>query len=92
MTMERDITTTREAFIGALRLAFPGGVAETDRTVRVSRDGAVMEIAITRGADRQLTLLCLPTIRVRMRFVAGSPGQQQAMLEHMDRAMQRGGG
>jgi hypothetical protein len=31
-------------------------------------------------------------MKVHIRFTAGSPEKQQAMLARMDRAMQRGGG
>jgi hypothetical protein len=91
--IERDITATREAFIAGLRLAFPGDVmTETEQGVRVSQRGVLMELTIAAGPDRAIALLRLPTIRVRVSFLAGSPRRQRAMLEQMDRAMQRGGG
>jgi hypothetical protein len=90
--IDRDITATRDEFLHALRLAFPGGVVETEGAVRVAAQGTMMEIAIDPGPDRRTAALWLPTVRVRIRFVTGSEAERQAMLAQMDRAMLRGGG
>ena len=90
--VEREVSATRGAFLHGLRLAFPHSLTETDEGARVCEQTAAMEIAIAPGPDRQIALLRLPTVRVRIRFVAGSAEDQRAMLARMDAAMQRGGG
>lgn len=91
-TLVRDMATTEREFRSGLSFAFPEGVTEREGVFHVAHAGAVMEIRIAPLPPRVIALLRLPRLEVRIRFTAGTPEQQQAMLTRMDRAMQRGGG
>jgi hypothetical protein len=88
----RDMATTEREFRNGLTFAFPQGVTERDGVFHVAHAGAAMEIALAPLPPRVIALLRLPRLEVRIRFSAGTPVQQQAMLARMDRALQRGGG
>lgn len=90
--LEREVSASPEEFLRGLRAAFPGRVTEAPGRVRVDGDGAVMEIVLVPGPPRAIALLRLPTLRVTIRFSAGTPAQRAELLAHMDRAMHRGGG
>jgi hypothetical protein len=90
--LEREVSASPEEFLRGLRAAFPGRVTEAPGGVSVDGSGAVMEIALVAGPPRAIALLRLPTLRVMIRFTAGTPAQQSRMLARMDRAMHRGGG
>ena len=90
--LEREVSASPEEFLRGLRATFPGRVTEASGGISVDGDGAVMKIALVPGAPRAIALLRLPTLRVSIRFAAGTPAQQADMLAHMDRAMHRGGG
>jgi hypothetical protein len=92
ITLEREMSASRGEFLHGLRLAFPQGVEEAGALLKVGDGDAAMEIALTPLPDRRIALLRLPNMKVHIRFTAGSPEKQQAMLARMDRAMQRGGG
>ena len=92
ITLEREMSASRKEFLHGLGLAFPGRVEESGELLRVDDNEATMEIALTPLPDRSIALLRLPNMKVHIRFTAGSPEKQQAMLARMDRAMQRGGG
>jgi len=92
ITLEREMSASRDEFLHGLGLAFPGRVAESGGLLHVSDGEAAMEIALTPLPDRTIALLRLPNMKVQIRFTAGSPEQQETMLARMDRAMQRGGG
>lgn len=90
--LEREMSITPSEFVRSLNDAFPGAVAQSPQALHVSFSMAAMEIELQPGPPRTIALLSLPTIRVRIRFTAGDAGQRAAMLERMDRYMQRGGG
>lgn len=93
ITLERDMAATPREFMHGLRLAFPAGIEEqAEGRVRVESGGACLDIAFTILAPRVIALLQLPRLHVALRFTAGTPAQQQALLARMDLAMQRGGG
>jgi len=92
ITLEREMSASRAEFVHGLRLAFPQGVEEAGALLKVGDGDAAMEIALSPLPDRVIALLRLPRLQVSIRFVAGTPAQQRAMLARMDRAMQRGGG
>jgi hypothetical protein len=92
ITLEREMSASRAEFLHGLWLAFPDGIAESGGLLRVADGGAAMEIELSPLPDRSIALLRLPNLKVRIRFIAGSRDEQQAMLARMDRAMQRGGG
>lgn len=94
-TLHREVSASIAEFRHGLQRAFPAEFATAAAQgdpLRVDADGATMEIALSEAAPRTIALLSLPTLHVTIRFVAGSPAQQQALLARMDRAMQRGGG
>lgn len=90
--LEREVSAQPREFRHGLLLAFPGGVTEVDGILRVTAGPAAMEICLTPLAPRVIAALRLPNLRVSIRFTAGTPAEQQAMLARMDRAMHRGGG
>lgn len=92
ITLEREMSASRAEFLHGLRLAFATGVEDAGALLKVGDGEAAMEISLTPLPDRTIALLRLPNMRVQIRFTAGSPEKQQAMLARMDRAMQRGGG
>jgi hypothetical protein len=92
ITLEREMSASRAEFLHGLRLAFPQGVEEAGALLKVGDGDTAMAIEIAPLPDRLIALLRLPRIRVAIRFTAGTPEQQRAMLARMDRAMQRGGG
>jgi hypothetical protein len=51
-----------------------------------------MEITLAAGPPRVIASRSPPTLRVTIRFTAGTPARQESMLAHMDHAMHRGGG
>lgn len=79
-------------FRHGLALAFAERVTGGPDLYAIAANGASMEIEVEVGPPRVIALLRLPTLRVRIRFTAGTPAQRTALLAHMDRAMQRGGG
>lgn len=91
-TMIREMTATEKEFRHGLALAFPQGVTESGGILHVAQGGAALEIELETRPARVIAALRLPALHVRIRFVAGTPEQQQEVLAHMDRAMQRGGG
>lgn len=90
--IEREVSATLDEFRHGLRLAFPGGVSEQKDVIRVRHGLAAMEIVLETLPPRIIALLTLPRLKVTLRGTAGSATEQAAMLAHMDRAMQRGGG
>ncbi|MBU3990479.1 MAG: hypothetical protein KJ702_14345 [Gammaproteobacteria bacterium] len=91
-SLEREVSAHPGEFRHGLLLAFPGCVTENDGMLRVAAGPAAMEILLTPKAPRVIASLRLPNLQVNIRFTAGTPAEQQAMLAHMDRAMHRGGG
>lgn len=93
IALERDVSATTQEYLHGLRLAFPSGVeVSDDGQVRVSNAGVCLEIRYSILPPRVIALLRLPRLLVNLRFTSGTPAEQQAMLNYMDRAMQRGGG
>lgn len=92
ITLEREMSASRAEFLHGLRLAFPQGVEEAGALLKVGDGDTAMAIEIAPLPDLAIALLRLPRIRVAIRFTAGTPERQRAMLARMDRALQRGGG
>jgi hypothetical protein len=92
MEVQREVSASLEEFLRGVRAAFPGQVNELADRIRVGDGGTIMEITLVPGSPRVFASLSLPTLRVTIRFLAGTPAQQASMLAHMDRAMHRGGG
>jgi hypothetical protein len=92
IVLERSVSATRREFLHGLGLAFPGQVCDLGATLRVRDGESEMEIQLQAGPERRIAALRLPTLGVRIAFVAGSLDAQRAMLARMDLAMQRGGG
>ncbi len=90
--LEREVSAHPGEFRHGLLLAFPGCVTEVGGMLRVAAGPAAMEIFLTPLAPRVIAALRLPSLQVIIRFTAGTPAEQQAMLARMDRAMHRGGG
>lgn len=91
-TLEREVSATPAEFAHGLRTAFPEGLSGGLLEFRVDDGDATMEIRLTPGPDRVIVLLCLPTLKISIRFTAGDSVARERMLRRMDLAMQRGGG
>jgi hypothetical protein len=90
--LERDVCTTADEFVRGLRLAFPDGVDGGPDTFIIADNGVAMRLTLTPLPSRRIASLELPMLHVSIRFTAGDPHRQRALLDHMDRATQRGGG
>lgn len=90
--IERDVTATRSEYLHGLRQAFPSGLTDEGKVLRVDAGTVALDIMLVEQAPRVIALLRLPRLHVTLRFMRGTPDQQAATLAHMDRTMQRGGG
>lgn len=90
--IERDVAATPEEFRRGLEFAFPGRVSEMPDGFAVSGAAAAMRIHLAPLPPRVIALLRLPRLHVRIVFGGEDAAEQAALLERMDRAMQRGGG
>ena len=90
--LERDVCASVGEFVHGLNNAFPGSLTGGPLLFRATGNGAAMEIELTPRAERVIGGLALPSLTVCIRFTEGSAHAQAALLTHMDRAMQRGGG
>jgi len=94
-SFERRVTATPREFERDLRQAWPqvqvqGGA---DASAFGLQDGTQhLAIEIEPAGLRRLGLLELPQLIVRYRFGAGTEPARRALLERLDRAMQKGGG
>lgn len=89
----REVGATPAEFERSLRLALPEGVrALGDGRFAVTRHGVSLEIGLTRLPERRLGLFALPRLNARYCFASGSLPERAALLAHLDRSMQRGGG
>lgn len=89
----REVGSTVAEFERGLRLAVPKGVSPAgDGLLTVAQGGVALEIALTVLPERRLGLFRLPMLSAHYRFVAGSEAERAALLAHLDRSMQRGGG
>ena len=90
--LKREVTASLAEFAHGLRNAFPTALSGGPRHFQVRADAVTMIIDLTPGEARRIGGLTLPTLTVEIRFLAGDRRAQAALLAHMDRAMQRGGG
>lgn len=89
----REVGATLAEFERGLRLAVPDGVsAPSPGCLRVASGGVTLDIDLTELPERRLGQFRLPVLAARYRFVAGDAPDRAALLAHLDRAMQRGGG
>ena len=89
----REIGATTVEFERGLRLAVPTGVSvPSPGCLRVERGDTVLQIDFTVLPERRLGLFRLPVLQARYRFLAGDVPARAALLAHIDRATQRGGG
>ena len=91
-TIVREVSATPAEYRHGLRLAFPGRVRESAGQLSIEDAGVRLEIGLEVLPPRVIAALHLPVLRATLRFVGGSPANQSALLAHLDRATQRGGG
>lgn len=90
---ERTLTATAEGFERDLRQAWPqvrGSAAA--RTFVVEDASCVLQIDIEAAGVRRLGLFELPQLVAHYRFLRGDEPERRALLQRLDRAMQKGGG
>jgi hypothetical protein len=90
--LEREVSASAAEFAHGLRNAFPTTLMGGPLLFRARGMGAALEIELMPGDARRIGGLTLPTLAVRIRFNDGDEQAQAALLAHMDRIMQRGGG
>jgi hypothetical protein len=95
--VERDVSATMAEFARGLAMAFPDAgiperVGESARIFEIAFEGGRCDIAAAPGPIRQIALLQLPTLRVKIAFCGGDESRRSALLTHMDLVMRRGGG
>jgi hypothetical protein len=90
--LEREVSASVAEYARGLENAFPGSLSGGPLTFTGRAKGAAVEVELTPQAPRIIGGLALPTLIVRIRFTQGDADAQSALLAHMDRAMQRGGG
>ena len=90
--LAREAFATLAEFRRGLENAFPVALTDSPDGLLARHGAAAMLIHLTPGPDRRIAALVLPTLRVRIRFTAGTVAQREGMLAHMDRTMHRGGG
>ena len=88
----RDMSASVAEFTAGLLAACPGAVTGGPRDFEVASRGAVLRIRIEPTTPRRIASLELPRLQACFQFTAGTPEAQAALLAHLDRAMQRGGG
>jgi hypothetical protein len=90
--LEREVCASVAEYVRALEGAFPEALTGGPLKFLARAQGAEVEIELSPQAPRVIGGLTLPLLTVRLRFVQGSAEAHSALLTHMDRAMQRGGG
>lgn len=92
-SFERRITATPREFERDLRQAWAEVQGSADQRCFTLQDGAqALRIDIEPAATRRLGLFELPQLIARYRFGPGEASARRALLERLDRAMQKGGG
>jgi hypothetical protein len=90
---ERVLSATAAEFERDLRAAWPAALGSADEgRLSVEHDGVRLEIGFEAAGLRRLGALALPQLRVRYRFSGGDESARRALLQRLDRAMQKGGG
>jgi hypothetical protein len=90
--LDREVAATADEFVRALHAAFPDRVSGGPARYHIVAFGAALDIDVAVAPERRIASLVLPTLQVRLSFAGGDAGQRRALLEHLDRATQRGGG
>ena len=90
--IERETGATRREYLRQLRLALPGAISTDDDRIIAADGRARLEITLTALPPRAMAALNLPRLKVSLRGTAGNAAELAALLDRMDRAMQRGGG
>jgi hypothetical protein len=91
--LERVLSATPAQFERDLRAAWPAAQGSAEEGwLGVEHDGVRLEIAFEAAGLRRLGALALPQLRVRYRFSGGDEAAGRALLQRLDRAMQKGGG
>jgi len=89
-SIDRDISATREEFARGILAAFPDARG-TPEGWHISYGPARARIALTPLADLVIALLRLPRHRCLIEL-GGPEAGRKALLDHLDRYQQRGGG
>ncbi len=91
-SIEREMSTTLKVFSQDLHNAFSERASGGPLSFVVNHGAAAMNILLTPMPDREIALIRLPTLHIRIDFTAGSIVERKEMLKRMDFYMQRGGG
>lgn len=90
---EREVGATLVEFERSLEKAAPGAVTVLGAgQFQVRCDNLVLTMNATPVAPRRIGLFVLPVLKVSYRFSGGDEAARKALLHHLDKAMQRGGG
>lgn len=91
--LKREVTATPVEFERDLRMAWPAGVEVAGPGRFALSSGALrLEVEIRPAGIRRLGLFELPVLHARYCFSGADEAARRALLNTLDRAMQRGGG
>lgn len=90
--LERIATTTAAEVGRGLRAAFDPDLPADALFYRVRWENAAASITLTPIDDLRIGLIRLPRHHLHIAFEAGSGAERAALLDRMDRYLQRGGG
>lgn len=92
LRLERTVSASTEEFRRGLEAAFPVSVVEPS-TVWHARHGPVtLTLRCRTLPPLRIALLSMPQLAVTLEFAGGTPAEQHAMLDRLDRYTHRGGG
>ncbi|WP_227817593.1 hypothetical protein [Nitrogeniibacter aestuarii] len=92
-SFEREVGATLTEFERSLEKAAPGAVTVLGAGVfQVDCDNVTLRMDAKPVAPRRIGLFVLPVLKVSYQFSGGDEKARKALLDHLDRAMQRGGG
>jgi len=92
-SFEREVGATLVEFERSLDKAAPGAVTVLGAGHFLVECGNVsLRVNAQPVAPRRIGLFVLPVLKVSYQFSGGDDAARKALLEHLDRAMQRGGG
>ncbi len=90
---EREVGATLSEFDRSLNKAAPGAVTALGAgQFKVECGSVSLRLSAVAMSPRRIGLFELPVLKVKYEFSGGDDAERIALLERLDRAMQRGGG
>jgi len=90
---EREVGATLVEFERSLEKAAPGAVTVLGAgQFQVECDKVTLRMNAQPVSPRRIGLFVLPVLKVKYQFAGGDDVARKALLDRLDKAMQRGGG